>query len=428
MFVMGKQYSNQEIARAAVIYYAKKEGERLARKEMEKQKKAAKETKVEEKPASKINNNPKPEAKPVETKTTTAKKPEPRVEVVKPVSPKPEYKPAEPKMERPIIEKVWTQPKAEEIKVKPADQKPEVKPEVKNEPKVEEPVKPEAAPVVTKAEEKPVDNQKPEEEPKVTNTTPVVDATLQEAASNTGFNIQHFVKPETQTPPQQQTPHPVQAFVQQQPTPAVNNTVPNNIPVVKTVQSQPQQQAYNPNPVLNQVKAAANPAAVTNAGNQNNNTIVYPEGYSNLSQSQKCDAIRQMIASSQNQIMPVYDPMPDKTIQQKAEELKKHVTFLEGAHKGIDQIQVISLLGLINSPLLRTKMNEYGSVDRPNNPKLFEIPLDTHIREDQKGKYDMAFEVRLKEKKKSMIILFNSVPEYNIATKSWNNATVMFKK
>ncbi len=236
-----------------------------------------------------------------------------------------------------------------------------------------------------------------------------------EAAHSVGFDINKFVKPDNVISlppidqPEQQQPATEQQMVHNAPAPVIKFTPPQ------------QQPAYNPNPLLNAATPNTNP--VSNPANE----IVYPAGYDSMTPSQKCDVIRSIVAASNNKIMPPYDPRQDLTTEKKIEEIKKHMQLIEGAHNGTDAIQLYGLLGLLSSPLLRTKMTEYGSVDRPNNPKLIEVPVDKYITDQDKGKFDMAFELKLKDKKKTMVVLFSSIPQYNTVTKSWNHDMSIYR-
>lgn len=223
--------------------------------------------------------------------------------------------------------------------------------------------------------------------------TPVVEsassgeAVVAEAAhSEMGFNPMNFV----QQPQQQATavPNPAGNFVQQ---PAQQQTVVN--PVVG-VNQQPQQ--------IKRIEE------------------MFPE-YAAADQSTKCDIINKYIAATG--VNAPYDYFQNLNTDQKIYKLRNHITF-DHQHKGIDIIQINSLLSLINSPLLRNKMTEYGSVDRVRDPKLFEVPAEKY---GTPGQFDMTFEVRLKDKKSIMVVQYNTVPVYNTTTKSWNSDIRIFK-
>lgn len=234
------------------------------------------------------------------------------------------------------------------------------------------------------------------------------------AAHPAGFNIQNFIKEE-----------------------AVEETVPMHTIIGQQPQLVKAPAMANPNWEMPSAKAQAqsvqNP--VNYFMNQQPNTqeqkvdvaAMYPAGYESMDAAQRCDAIRQ-ICAQHPEIIPPYDPMAGQTMDIKIEELKKHIRFIEGRHKGVDQIQIAGLLSLINNPMLRTKMTEYGSKDRPNNPKLFEVEIAKYGQPGDESKFDMCFEINLKDKKHHMFVLFNSVPEYNPNTRSWNHSVLFGKK
>ena len=366
--------TNEQLARAASIYYGKLEGERLAR---EQAKQDRKNKRKHEKDAD------------INPAATTAND-----------SSNNDIVPGEAPVEPAGAEKI--EPESKNKGGKKSHHHGEDKPKNKApDPKAEEP-EPSAEPASDK------DNSV-----EVAATAPAHEEAV--AAHPAGFNIQHFVNGNQQQsmklPNPDQQPPVVQQSVPQQ-------VVASAIPARPPVMQQPDK-AFNPNPMLKQAMQPVDAPALEPAA------VAYPAGYNTMTATQKCDAIRNMVANSQNTIMPPYDPRQDLSTEQKVEEVKKHITFIEGAHLGTDTIQIWGLLGLINSPLLRTKMTEYGSVDRPNNPKLYEVPVAKYGADA--GKYDMAFELRLKDKKTNMVVLFGSVPVYNTATKSWNHDMSIFK-
>ena len=266
------------------------------------------------------------------------------------------------------------------------------------------------------------------------------------AARSLGFNINNFVNTPSNAPSQQPVQQAVQMPIPQQqnialPGPQAGN-LQNVINKATIPTAQPQTiPADKVNPVGQFIKRAEdkkppidpsvimqqhfNTPVQQSVAQKPNGSIIYPEGYDKMTPQQKCDVIRSIVASSNGQIKPVYDPMRGQSVEKKIEELKKHIVFISGVHSGdnaIDEIQLVGMLSLINAPYLRTKMTELGAKDRPNNPKLYEVPIEKYAAKNPDGKFDMAFEMNTKDKKKKIVIMYRSVPSYNHTTKSWNNA------
>ena len=152
-----------------------------------------------------------------------------------------------------------------------------------------------------------------------------------------------------------------------------------------------------------------------------------PQGYENMTPSQKIDWIRQMLAANPT-ISPVFDPNPDKSLAEKALLLKQSITFIPGLHQGdnqIDEIQINCLLTMLNSPLLRTNMNSFGTLCKATEPKLTEVEVSKYASPEEQKKFDMLFETPVKDKKKVMLIYFNSIPTYDGNIKAWTNDTLM---
>ena len=284
------------------------------------------------------------------------------------------------------------EPKAEEAAEHEKEKNPEEKRE-QTEPKAEEAKKPAEKPTpeetppepATEAPTEPAGAEKVEE-PEIVNADAMKAAP--EAGFNTGFKIDNFVQKPTPKPtPQQVTPAQVIGNFVRQPQPPQQHPIPQ-------VQAQP-------------VSVGGTP-------------IVPP----NATPSEKCDVIRASILASVG-IAPVYDPKPDLTPKQKLNLIKKNISFMTGAKRQLDVIQLCGLIGLIEAPILKIRMEEYGAVDRTNNPKLVEIPIEP--QEVQQG-YDMKFSVKLKNKAETMFVLFSSVPDYNDTLKSWNHAIQIYKK
>lgn len=452
--------SNREIARAATIYYAKIEGEKIAKKKAAEDEKKAKKAEKAAKKAVKAVDEFTDSVKDLDKDQATEKKEGffygffHKKEDIIDVEAKDVTDNAEEKADSSVQEQSSTEEAKSEVEVaETVEAKAEQKESTnaakdsKKDPvtKKEQAKKKEEAAVVvvkdkkeeqSKAEVDPAECEHPredddaeEEEKKQTTSTvekkeaevvETVEAKAHQqveadkAAHPAGFNINNFIKEETveETVPMHtiigQQPHLVKA-------PAMAN--PNwEMPSAKA-QAQSVQNPVNyfmnqqPNTQEQKVDVAA----------------MYPAGYEQMDAAQKCDVIRQ-ICAQHPEIIPPYDPMAGQTMDVKIEELKKHIRFIEGRHKGVDQIQIAGLLSLINNPMLRTKMTEYGSKDRPNNPKLFEVEISKYGQAGDEGKFDMCFEVNLKDKKHHMFVLFNSVPVYNPNTRSWNHEVLFGKK
>ena len=174
----------------------------------------------------------------------------------------------------------------------------------------------------------------------------------------------------------------------------------------------------NPNPVLRQSVPQSNPKPMP---------FDYPPAYASWSQYQKAAWISQLINSNPTVPIP-YDPAPQLDLNAKVSELQKHIEFIKGAHSGnnaLSIIQINTLLGLIVNPFLKNKMNEFGAAVKPSALKMYEIKLEDV---DTSGKFDIAFEIKLKDKKASMYVLFNTVPVFDPNTKTWNSVLSIEKR
>ena len=73
-------------------------------------------------------------------------------------------------------------------------------------------------------------------------------------------------------------------------------------------------------------------------------------------------------------------------------------------------------------------MTKYDAVDRANNPKLTEIPVSKYATGDQLARFDMAFEAKLKDPKKVLVVLYSTVPNYDPIQGSWTGDLAIFTK
>lgn len=121
------------------------------------------------------------------------------------------------------------------------------------------------------------------------------------------------------------------------------------------------------------------------------------------------------------QIAPPVSPVPGGA-HKKAKELKKHVSFINGLHKQVDDIELTCLLNLVKGPWLRERMRQENAVG-VNNPRLKEVPVETY---DATGRFNYAFEIELagKGQKKILVILMQSVPAYRNGM--WTNDQTAF--
>ena len=83
---------------------------------------------------------------------------------------------------------------------------------------------------------------------------------------------------------------------------------------------------------------------------------------------------------------------------------------------------------MIGSPSLKNAMSKHDSVDRPNNPKLSEIPVSKYATGTQVDRFDMAFEAKLKDPKRVLVVLYSTVPHYDPIQGSWSGDLAIFTK
>lgn len=97
------------------------------------------------------------------------------------------------------------------------------------------------------------------------------------------------------------------------------------------------------------------------------------------------------------------------TDEQIVEEVNKHFKILPGY-----TVTAYPLYDLLNNPLLRQRMKQYGSKQRPNNPFLTQIDLSTiALPEEDKeafAKYTMAFTIPCKDKNSTIVVYYNPIP------------------
>ena len=152
------------------------------------------------------------------------------------------------------------------------------------------------------------------------------------------------------------------------------------------------------------------------------NIIPYPAGYNTMTPYNKSLIIENIIAQSGGSINPVHDPLPNADLSQKMANLQSYITFIQGAHRGdnaLSKIQIDALLDFVMSSTLRAKMSQYGCVSKPSQPELVEVPISDYSMFNQDGKYDFAFTMETNNKKKKLVIMYCSVPEYNTQLKCW---------
>lgn len=91
------------------------------------------------------------------------------------------------------------------------------------------------------------------------------------------------------------------------------------------------------------------------------------------------------------------------------EEVNKHFKILPGY-----TVTAYPLYDLLNNPLLRQRMKQYGSKQRPNNPFLTQIDITTiALPEEDKAafaKYTMAFTIPCKDKNSVIVVYYNPIP------------------
>lgn len=97
------------------------------------------------------------------------------------------------------------------------------------------------------------------------------------------------------------------------------------------------------------------------------------------------------------------------TDEQIVEEVNKHFKILPGY-----TVTAYPLYDLLNNPLLRQRMKQYGSKQRPNNPFLTQIDLSTiALPEEDKeafAKYTMGFTIPCKDKNSVIVVYYNPIP------------------
>lgn len=77
----------------------------------------------------------------------------------------------------------------------------------------------------------------------------------------------------------------------------------------------------------------------------------------------------------------------------------------------ITNVYAYSLYDLANSKLLRSKMKEYGSNDRPNNPHFTQITMEECTHDPELlARFDTAFTMKCKNNRFVIVVLFNQNP------------------
>ena len=151
-----------------------------------------------------------------------------------------------------------------------------------------------------------------------------------------------------------------------------------------------------------------------------------PAEYNSMPPSEKCDVLFDLAV--RGVLPPFANPRAGFTNQQKLNELKKNFTFLHIEGRSISTLQLDMLYGLLESPRLKSAMNRHDAIDRANNPKLTEVPVTTHATGEQTKKYDMCFEVKLKDPAKKLVVLYSTVPAFSMATGTWGQELELFVK
>ena len=190
----------------------------------------------------------------------------------------------------------------------------------------------------------------------------------------------------------------------------------------KTTSTQPQQvSAEDANPITRKAKQAQTQQQVQNSGIAVSGPTVaipYPANWGSFTPMEKCTWLVELIKVNNGLIAPIYDPMGQIPLKQKAVQLKNSISFLP--NKGeMHELQIIGLCDLLTGPKLRARMSKNGAVDSPNAPRLTEVPIDTYAK-NLSHKYDMCFTVPLKDPKSILVIFLSTVPEYNSQVKSWS--------
>lgn len=108
------------------------------------------------------------------------------------------------------------------------------------------------------------------------------------------------------------------------------------------------------------------------------------------------------------EVAKVYDPMPEKTIEEKAAYLKSRMRFLDGVHKNVSADEINCLLTFLDSHYLKNSLRKLGCKANPNSAFLKEVPLDKY---NVDSKYNFCFEVATKDKKNPIVVFYNSIPK-----------------
>ena len=174
----------------------------------------------------------------------------------------------------------------------------------------------------------------------------------------------------------------------------------------------------------NAVMTAFTPGQVTNK----NNSVVFPQNYSIMTSKQKAEYIDGLLTNNPLIKKPM-DPAPGASLQDKVNELKEHINFIEGTHtgdNGFTYLQINTMLRVLNSQKLRSAIRkaDFKCVDDANNPHLTEIPLDKVASLNKRG-FDIAFVLNTRYKNKKLLYFMNTVPVWNPKIQQWLDDTDM---
>lgn len=93
------------------------------------------------------------------------------------------------------------------------------------------------------------------------------------------------------------------------------------------------------------------------------------------------------------------------TFEEKVDYVQKHIKFIEGTHPGVSEEWFNAFIELFKyNKFFKTKLKEYNSECRPNNPMLFEIKLEN----SENGLYDIAFRVNCRDKKQFILVRYGT--------------------
>lgn len=118
---------------------------------------------------------------------------------------------------------------------------------------------------------------------------------------------------------------------------------------------------------------------------------------------------------------------PMITDEQKAQYVRKHIEFMEGAHCGknaVTSTQLDNLYSMIKSSQLKAYLKKFKSKTRASNPHLYEVPMSKYAEPGDDDLYDICFECPCEDingNKAKIVIKFSMTPQWNPTTKCYGS-------